>query len=498
MLRLFVLVMVLTIPALVSAGTNQDLGVVVVTAENGFGNGCSHRLASTCAFNVTGDSPQNLTIDTYQRVHYVGIATNGTHVEEATGLVWPLPDTSIGVSGSDIFIRHFLFQNASEAANGVRPPSPAGEYYYWRWTSDNITLHYYGPSAKERSAAPENRTWALAHEEGGLGYDQQGPHNAPGGSSTDRYLAPASIWCRGLPEEGACRRKVEDLVETQRNLTPNLVFGVEFYDAEVATDPRFLDGSGEAERRSLPSEGWTRAAPPLAVPMPRQNPIATIAQPLGRPTHPMPTPGPSFPQDHSTLANGVYFPLPPPPVSPLVPLAAAATAVALVALAAALYSRFRSRDALLASSEPRRRIVEAVRAQPGVTVGELVRVVGITRTAVLYHLRMLEQARLVEMRSEGGRCFVFPPAALPRGGVPVHLARHPVLGRLVAELAALEGAVLARRELHARMGEVPQRTRNHLLRTLVEHGVLVPVSLGRAFAVARRAGGGPDAVPASS
>jgi DNA-binding transcriptional ArsR family regulator len=60
---------------------------------------------------------------------------------------------------------------------------------------------------------------------------------------------------------------------------------------------------------------------------------------------------------------------------------------------------------LAALADPtRRRLYERMRRRPR-TVGELVRFAAVTQPAVSQHLRVLREARLVTVRSEGTRRF---------------------------------------------------------------------------------------------
>jgi DNA-binding transcriptional ArsR family regulator len=53
------------------------------------------------------------------------------------------------------------------------------------------------------------------------------------------------------------------------------------------------------------------------------------------------------------------------------------------------------------ASAPRRRILDVLKARPGITVGELAAEFPMSRIAVMKHLRVLEEADLVTSRKEG-------------------------------------------------------------------------------------------------
>lgn len=53
------------------------------------------------------------------------------------------------------------------------------------------------------------------------------------------------------------------------------------------------------------------------------------------------------------------------------------------------------------ASQPRRRMLDILRQQPGCAVGELARQFDVSRIAVMKHLAVLEEAKLVVSRREG-------------------------------------------------------------------------------------------------
>ncbi|MGQ0534685.1 MAG: winged helix-turn-helix transcriptional regulator [Methanobacteriota archaeon] len=125
--------------------------------------------------------------------------------------------------------------------------------------------------------------------------------------------------------------------------------------------------------------------------------------------------------------------------------------------------RYLRDDEVLANVE-RRRVFEAVRREPGITPGELRRLLAVHYTTVQHHLRILEERGHVVGRRMGGRirCFV---AGGPVGSLEKRLlavARTPTAFRLL-ELARSEPGISSR-EAARRLGTSESTTREHAAR----------------------------------
>ncbi len=90
-------------------------------------------------------------------------------------------------------------------------------------------------------------------------------------------------------------------------------------------------------------------------------------------------------------------------------------------------------SALKAVAEPqRRRILEILRSETELSVGELAERVDVTQQAVSLHLKVLEQAGLVEARREGTRHLY---AVRPEGFQPVQTFVAQFWNENLAQLA---------------------------------------------------------------
>ena len=104
-------------------------------------------------------------------------------------------------------------------------------------------------------------------------------------------------------------------------------------------------------------------------------------------------------------------------------------------------------DAVFAAlaSEPRRRILDILKKEPGANVGRVCAFFGIGRVAVMKHLAALEAANLVISERQGReRLLYFNP-------VPIHL----IYDRWTTEFSAYWAGRLARMKLRLENAPVP-------------------------------------------
>jgi predicted transcriptional regulator len=109
----------------------------------------------------------------------------------------------------------------------------------------------------------------------------------------------------------------------------------------------------------------------------------------------------------------------------------------------------------------RQRLVDEVARRPGSSIRELADALGVRRTAVVHHLRLLGRSGRVRCVRAGRRLLVFPQAESPFDGL-VGLVRLPTVHALLRALAA--DPSLSVRGLARAVGITPRAVRYHLLR----------------------------------
>lgn len=116
----------------------------------------------------------------------------------------------------------------------------------------------------------------------------------------------------------------------------------------------------------------------------------------------------------------------------------------------------------------RARLRGIVARRPGTSIRELADFLGIQRTAVVHHLRLLARAGEVRNVRSGRRVLVFPATASPFEGL-LSLLRVRAVQQLVAAVQAQPAASI--RGLARELGVTPRAVRYHVLR-LREMGLL--------------------------
>lgn len=138
--------------------------------------------------------------------------------------------------------------------------------------------------------------------------------------------------------------------------------------------------------------------------------------------------------------------------------------------AASLYMRVRGTTLL--RNDNRRLVYETVRAQPGVTLAELVRTTGLTQVVVRHHLRMLEAHLYVVIRGEGRLrcCFAMDARADPES-TSLHMVLKDATRRRIAEILVRSPMPLTQAALSEAAG-VSRRLVSHHLARLEEAGLV--------------------------
>lgn len=462
----------LTLP-LAWAGADVNGGAARVVVADSHSN-CEPAPFEACLVEVDSDGSVGRTnIDARQRIEYVGIAADVVVVEGLIG-VNLLPDGSLMVRGSQLFVRHPIFVLAAAIANDQTNEGPTSGVASTRWTSENLTIVYFGPSTANPTAPPGSREYEITHNSSGLGYDQQGPHNAPGMNSTDGYLAGADAVCTRAPDPAACDGALEDGLATIADATPNAELALEFYDAEVASDPEALR-SQNTSYEPLANDSPLRGGPVLE-PAPNQStgPSRASGEDTEKPSLVVGRPAQVEPLREPGRGPRIEMPSPadPPPPTPIVALAVATATVFVLLLAAALYSRLARADEVV-RLPMRKMLIRVVEDRPGIEIRALPARLGVARSTVLYHLRMLEKHGLLRVLRDGHKRFVFPAASTPpTSGRPLRFWSHPVSRRILEIIDKAGPNGTTRGQIHIEAAAIPRRTRNHVLTQLQSAGVV--------------------------
>lgn len=249
-------------------------------------------------------------------------------------------------------------------------------------------------------------------------------------------------------------------------------------------------GSAEGGATPPPRRGTAANAPaplassPAAVPLPTEG-LATAAvrhETLAA-DHRAPAPAPDVGPGALTGATLVGTPARP---AATLAVALAAAAISLV-LAGALYSRIARHRAL--EQATRRRIHDAIAAQPGIRVGTLQNLLGLNYNTVLRHVRVLARCGLVEASGAGQRRYFVRGATSGVAARRAAIAADAPVAREVLRFVQHHGAVELPR-LRKALG-LPRSTASVALQRLAEAG-WVEKHPGRGRSIVVRAVGPPQ------
>jgi len=169
-------------------------------------------------------------------------------------------------------------------------------------------------------------------------------------------------------------------------------------------------------------------------------------------------------------ALGAAPPLRPPGADAF--LAAAAFALALVT-SALLYSRFHRDEAL--RHERRAQILSLLEREGPQSFPQLGRALGVDRTTVEYHARMLQRTGHLRLERAGKLVY----ALLPRQALDPRLVRAaPDAATALLRILRERGGELPRAALHEAAEAYPQRARNHAIARLARAGAIERVFVG--------------------
>jgi len=112
-----------------------------------------------------------------------------------------------------------------------------------------------------------------------------------------------------------------------------------------------------------------------------------------------------------------------------------------------LYARFGKTEVL--NHAMRERLLEAIRREPGMSPGELSRLVDCSWNTLVYHLGVLEREGYVSKAREGRRWRFFPTGSQDHSALPLlAMMRNPTAARILGEVRAQPG--IAQHALSAR------------------------------------------------
>jgi hypothetical protein len=364
----------------------------------------------------------------------------------------------------------------------------------WVYMEPNwINVSHTGPGTSNPSGAWKTANHSFTYGSNGFDYDRVGPYNAPTGRDTDADIVAIPLLCFMQEVSEPCHEAMDPVVPLYQDNTPNVLWGLEFYSFEVATDPgnlthgvgpsieatheaSFARPAGNAS--DTETETIVRKAPPLRPEAEADASSPRISSP-SRPTGAEPRV--SVQQQASR---------PPPPADLPVPLILGATAAGLllVALGAGLYSRFHSRSDVL-KSDTRDRLVALIQQRPGISLTEAAAGMGLARNATRHHVRMLVRVQVVRVEAQGRRQALFLVGTKSPEALPPWLLRNAACTAIVRALQSSEKG-MSREEVHSLLPDVPTRTRNHNIRRLVAAGVVEQVDTpeGSILRAARTAG----------
>lgn len=349
-------------------------------------------------------------------------------------------------------------------------PLPDSQYGI-EMQEEAIAVNYYGPYSNYDPTGPRghrNNTVQFAHGQG-VHSGSIGPVNAPGGPHSDDL----DVWRLPCVLHDAGCALAPAYNETE-NATPALFVGARFYQMEVSTDPSSLP-SRQEEVQPM-EEPRTRAFfPPLPGDEEEHSERRGGPQPDDSSDALLQIPSFEGPNKEGLVPPGVkpfgQGPAKAPPGAPLALLVAAASiGVVAFALALGLYSRFHGQKDVL-QSKTRDRLVSLVREDPGITVTDAAKALGMGRNALLHHVTMLEKVQVVRIETAGGRRTLYLVGAKREGVVPAWLLKNPACLALVQAIQARPEGI-SRQEAHALLPDVPLRTRNYNIGKLLSVGVI--------------------------
>lgn len=455
---------VLALPV-ASASGSLDAGFVVVVIDNGHETDCVEDATGLCVATLRGSQPESMEVDANQQIRSVGVALNRSRLNDAAGREI-VGETALVVDSSALRLPNPTFRILTENVGTQHAPAPANDTAVI-FDAEGFGVAYEGFELGNLSGGPTPRRWYFAYSEGqGVGYDHVSLYGTLAESSTDdqaRLWLGAECWAIDV---GWCTGLGRSSASAAADALPNLVVGIDVDAAAAATDPTLLAGENDT----------TRAAADFAA-APRTRSIAP-ARPLTWPTmgpEPFPLraprssywPGPATPAPHAPaeptlrgLTNQRVV-----PQAPSMPLSIAVTILVLALAAAAMYSRVTRREEALLHE--RRLAMLALLAEHGpLPFAEVGRRLGVDRTTVEHHARLLRRTEHVRLERVGRNLFV----ALPGQELPADELGAGEAAAAIVDILRQRGGALPRVDLQKAASKFPARSRNEALRRLASRG----------------------------
>ncbi len=460
-----------------SAGAAIDAGIVQVEVVDRFGSGCGLPacVANSSAQGGLGDGE----VDIRQAIYHVGVGTDWDAVN--LPVATPIPSWSKRLNTSDVAVANPAWGPVGAATGTLRPA--------WAGSGFDVVIHSWGvevvgvaPSVRNQDArAPDTALHPYHRGQpvgGSLGGRDVDGVTERGGSSLDDMGPPAvRASCAERVTRAACEATgVEGTVGIVQATTPNVRWGLDVYSVEAATDPSLLTGpaavghdtiadivaNGSVSMGSTPTRSFDRARSGAAT-EPLRRPAAT-APPWAGGGEASIGPASSDQRLADTAASGAPVPSPLPDL-----LAVAAAAAVTLGVLLVLYRRLERGD--VTASSTRDRLLRLVHERPGVRAAEAARALGVHRSVVDHHARVLADFGLVVVRTDLRQRRLFAAGTQPRDAGDAALIAclaDPVAGAILRR-AAISPTPRAR----AREGlDVPSTTFHWHVRRLLRLGFL--------------------------
>lgn len=463
----FVLVATLLVLPAASASGRLGSPVAVVEVENGHDSACIENVSGLCPASADTHELGNAEIDGNQELRSIHVAANRS-VVDSTPAQWLVPDGSITIRREMLELPNPLMPALSQHVGRVRLPAPFETYVlYFNETEHGV--EYVGPSATPLNLTPTQHHHPYAYSsDGGVEYDTIGPSRDYGEASTDQVLPFLSAACSAL-EATACTRAVNAADSRARAATPNITVGLEFHEIAAATNESAFSFDEALERSSSDQSPLSRRSvadvPRLSRPPPAGAEVRLGAGHSGPPGQAEPRPSVEDRPIFTRATRTAIFE--PPSIADHTKALAVAASFALALALAALFSRFHGKEAL--EHAKRKRILELLDARGPMSFPEVGRALGVDRTTVDYHVRLLIKTGFVKTTRGGRVVYVHRPGqeidpSLRRSDAD---ASDALLGILRGS-----GGRMPRGELHHAAGAYSQRARNGALQRLIERGVV--------------------------
>ncbi|HET6403752.1 MAG TPA: winged helix-turn-helix domain-containing protein [Candidatus Thermoplasmatota archaeon] len=465
----FLCILLLATPHAGASGA-LSVGPATVALDNGHASGCVDP-SGLCLASLEGEGGA-MELDARQNVAYLGVAVDDGAAEDALGHPL-LPDGLLALDGSDIYLEHDVFVLLIARVGSRGAPAPL-DGFGLVLDDARYGVRYVGPSPQDPTGEPRPRALAWNFSDEGVGKRRLGPFHVQGNTSTDARAEDAATFPCVVLRDAACEEAQAARAAQLAALTPNARVGLAFHRVALAASRDALEGGALAAR-----EGAAHALERPALPQPPSSPRSAAPSAPARveagpradaPAAALSSPAPEPAGPSGVRALGAAPPLRPPGADAL--LAAAAFALALVT-SALLYSRFHRDEAL--RHERRAQILSLLEREGPQSFPQLGRALGVDRTTVEYHARMLQRTGHLRLERAGKLVY----ALLPRQALDPRLVRAaPDAATALLRILRERGGELPRAALHEAAEAYPQRARNHAIARLARAGAIERVFVG--------------------